>query len=185
MTVARASSPPLPELGAVGLPDAPEEGEWFEALAQALADEGVEEELCKVGGAVLRLVFRSRPGTRRPSRLFGDVAAAKRAEEEVARRFDLPPGWVDAAVRRLVADDTTLFDTPQLRVFAPPPDYLLAMKCAALRFAPDSNTDSDLRYLLMYLGVSSPEQAMRVVDRYLSPQHRPADLADRVAALLP
>ena len=180
------TSPPLiPALGAADLPDASEERDWFRALARALGDEGVEEELCKVGGAVLRLVFRGAPGTRRPDRLFGDVAASKRAEDVVATRFDLPAGWVDAAVRRHLADPTVVFESPELTVYAPPPDYLLAMKCAALRFAPDSNTESDVRYLLMYLGVTGPEQAVQLVDGYLSPQHRPADLGDRFAALLP
>ena len=183
--ISPASSPLVPALGAADLSEASQERERFQALARALGEEGVEQELCKVGGAVLRLVFRSATHTRRPDHLFGDVAAAKRAEDAVAKRFDLLSGWVDAAVRRHLADPDVVFDSPELRVYAPPPDYVLAMKCAALRFAPDSNTDSDVRYLLMYLGVSSPEQAVGVVDGYLSPQHRPSDLGDRFAALLP
>lgn len=158
--------------------------EWFDALDAALARRGLEEELSRVGGAVLRIVFQAEPDSRRPRELFGDVGPAKAAEQEVAEELDLPQDWVEVAVRSFLEDPTRLYDARALRVFIPPPDYLLALKCAALRFAPDSGTAGDVRYLLNYSGVRTPAQGMTIVDRYLSERQRPPDLESTLADLL-
>ena len=157
----------------------------FDLLADALAAEGLEEEVCKVGGAVLRVVFRAAPGTRRPRALFGDLARAKAAEERVGERAGLPGDWLEPDVRGYLYEDHVIYDRGTLRIYVPPPDYLLAMKCAALRFAPDSSTESEIRYLLTFLGLRTPERAMDLIGSYLTPRQRPADLRERIEALLP
>lgn len=158
--------------------------EWFDALSDALGRHGVEEELCRVGGAVLRLVFQLDPGTRRPRALFGDVGRAKAAQAEVAGELGLSADWVERAARSFLEDPTRLYHGEALRVFVPPPDYVLALKCAALRFAPDSDTAGDVRYLLTYSGVRTPAQGIAIVDRYLTERQRPPDLEDTLARLL-
>lgn len=158
--------------------------EWFDALSDALGRHGVEEELCRVGGAVLRLVFQGEPGSRRPRAIFGDVSRAKAAQGEVAEELGLSEDWVERAARSFLEDPSRLYHGEALRVFVPPPDYVLALKCAALRFAPDSDTAGDVRYLLTYSGVRTPAQGMAIVDRYLNERQRPPDLEDTLAALL-
>lgn len=158
--------------------------EWFDALSAALVRQGVEQELCRVGGAVLRLVFQGDPHTRRPRALFGDVGRAKAADREVAEELGLPLDWVERAARSFLEDPARFYHGEALRIYVPPPDYVLALKCAALRFAPDSDTAGDVRYLLTYSGVRAPADGMAIVDRYLNERQRPPDLEDTLAALL-
>ena len=58
------------------------------------------------------------------------------------------------------------------------------MRCAALAFAPGRDPEDDIRYLLRYIGVGDAEEAAALVDRYLNPRQRPADLETRLAKLL-
>jgi len=53
-----------------------------------------------------------------------------------------------------------------LRVFVARPEYLLAMKCAALRLGAEFHDVDDVRYLLRYLNIETSEQAMTIVTRY-------------------
>lgn len=60
-----------------------------------------------------------------------------------------------------------------LRVFVARPEYLLAMKCAALRLGEEFHDLDDVRYLLRYLDISSSEEALAVVARYFDDEHLP------------
>lgn len=173
-------------------PDAsPEVAAWtrrrWALLGEALTEEGVAAELCVVGGAVMRLTFAAEPRTRRPRALFASPDAVDRAARRVAEDTGLPPDWLNTAVRDYVGtapDSATAYESESLRVFAAPPDYVLAMKCCSLAFLPAATTESDIRYLLRLLDLHSPDQAMRVIDRYLGPRQRPADLETRLGHLL-
>lgn len=169
----------------------PEVSAWtlrrWALLGEALGEEGVAAELCVVGGAVMHLAFTAEPGTRRPSALFAPPDAVDRAAGRVARDAGLPSDWLNPAVRDYIGtspDSAVAYEGENLRVFAAPPDYVLAMKCASLAFAPATSTEGDIRYLLRFLELRSALRAMEVVDRYLSPRHRPDDLEDRLGRLL-
>jgi hypothetical protein len=152
-----------------------------------LAVQGVDVELCVVGGAVLGLAFEAEPGTRRPGAVLADhevaLAARRRAAEEGGVTLDR----LQSAARDLAgghAGGIGSFEGDALRVLPAPPDYVLAMKCLALSFAPDDGTDDDIRYLLRFMGLYRLDQAMVAVDRYLNPRQRPADLEIRMERLL-
>lgn len=154
---------------------------------EGLARDNVDVELCVVGGAVLALTFPHAPQTRRPEGLFASGEASLRARRRAAEASGVALDRLEDAARRLVGggpDGPTTFEGERLRVLAPPADYLLAMKCAALRFGPDSSVGDDIRYLLRYLGVREPHAALDAVSPYLGPRQRPEDLEAKLAAIL-
>ena len=53
-----------------------------------------------------------------------------------------------------------------LRVFTARPEYLLAMKCAALRLGEAFHDLDDVRFLLRYLNITTTADAMAIVTRY-------------------
>jgi hypothetical protein len=53
-----------------------------------------------------------------------------------------------------------------LKVFTVKPQYLLAMKCLAMRIGPEFHDESDVRYLLRYLNIESYDKAIEVLAKY-------------------
>lgn len=164
----------------------------FTLLDRELAAAGLDAEVCVVGGAVMRLAFVAAPPTRRPSAMFARPAALEDAESRIAARLDLPSNWVNSSVRAylgLSGSTSAMLEGDHLRVFAAAPDYMLAMKVAALELAPDADQnpaiEADIRYLLRFLEARSADDAMVLLNRYLNERQRPLDLEDRLAAMLP
>ncbi len=46
------------------------------------------------------------------------------------------------------------------------PEYLLAMKCASMRLGEEFHDLDDVRYLLRYLNIDRPDDAMAIVLQY-------------------
>ncbi|MBT8489348.1 MAG: hypothetical protein HKN72_04645 [Gemmatimonadetes bacterium] len=151
---------------------------------RGLADQRIEMELCVVGGAVITLNFARAPRTRRPRALFASSGAALAARRHAAERAGVALDRLEEAARTVVTGQAAAFEGERLRVFSPPPDYVLAMKCAALRFVPEGGVEDDIRYLLRFLGVRDPAAAVDVVSGYLTPRQRPEDLESRLASLI-
>lgn len=149
-----------------------------------LAGTGIEMELCVVGGAVIAFAFARVPGTRRPRSLFATADEALEARRHAAARSGVALDRLEEAARAVVAGPSALFEGERLRVFSPPPDYVLAMKCAALEFAPDGSVEQDIQYLLRFLGLRDAATAVDVVSAYLNPRQRPGDLESRLAAMI-
>jgi hypothetical protein len=60
----------------------------------------------------------------------------RRAAQRVGDREGLPPGWLNDAVKGFFSQAgrfEVYEEMSHLRVFAPHPEYLLAMKCLAMR----------------------------------------------------
>jgi uncharacterized protein (DUF1778 family) len=171
---------------------APDVDAGLDALSRELQAADVEAELCVVGGAVLTLTFHARPRSRRPDALFAPLSTMDDLTRRITEQSDLGPHWLPEAAKRLVEQPGIggrFHERAGLRVFAAPPGYVLAMKCAHMRFVKtndleDAAIGADVRYLLRYLGLRSPADAMDYVARYLTERQHPPDLSERVAALL-
>jgi hypothetical protein len=57
-------------------------------------------------------------------------------------------------------------ELPNLRVFVARPEYLLAMKCAAMRLGEEFHDLDDVRYLLRWLNIERVDDALAIVTRY-------------------
>jgi hypothetical protein len=126
----------------------------------------VKGEVCLYGGAVMCLVFDARPATKDVDAIFEPTAEMRRAVARVAEARGLADDWLNDAVKGYVVPHAQriLFDFPNLKVFVPEPDYLLAMKALASRAeAPDR---SDIELLIKLLGIKKPEEVFSILEKY-------------------
>lgn len=143
--------------------------ELFGLLNEELASDETEGELYLVGGAVMCLALGARSATRDVDALFRPARAIREAAARVAERAGVPSTWLNDAVKGFLSprgDFDPYLELSNLRVFTARPDYLLAMKCAAMRIGAEFHDLEDVRYLLRYLNISRAAEALDIVARY-------------------
>ena len=134
-----------------------------------MAAEGSEGEVYLVGGAVMCLVLEARSATRDLDALFRPTKLIREAAARIAVREGVPAGWLNDAVKGFLSpggEFDAFLELPNLKVFVARPEYLLAMKCAAMRLGAEFHDLEDVRYLLRYLNIESAEDAVRIVTGY-------------------
>lgn len=160
----------------------------FHLLDEELATLGVTGELYLVGGAVICMVLQARPSTRDVDALFQPTAQMRIAAARVAARAGVPDTWLNDAVKAFLsprADFDPYLELDHLRVFTAVPEYLLAMKCAAMRLGAEFHDLDDVRYLLRYLNITSAAKALEIVTRYYDADILPAKARLALEELLP
>ena len=141
----------------------------LKALNEELARDNVKGEIFLAGGAVMCLVFRAREATKDIDALFLPAAELRRASHRVADRENLPQDWLNDAVKGFfsTAGRFEVFASlSHLQIFAPHPEYLLAMKCLAMRLGEEFQDRSDVKLLLGILGLHTLDEAEAVLSRY-------------------
>lgn len=135
-------------------------------LNDELSAVAVKGEICLYGGAVMCLAFKARPATKDVGAIFEPVKEIRAAAARVGERYDLPIGWLNFGVKMFVVQHPKqiLFDFPNLKVFLPEADYLLAMKVLAAR-ADTSDTD-DIEFLLDKLNLTATDEVLKVVREF-------------------
>jgi hypothetical protein len=160
----------------------------FELLDAELAGDEVEGEVYVVGGAVMCLVFDARPATRDVDALFRPVRLLREAAARVAARSGVSGHWLNDAVKGFLSargDFDSYLEMPHLRVFVARAEYLLAMKCAAMRLGAEFHDLDDVRYLLRWLNISTVDQALEVIVRYFDERQLPPKTRFALEELLP
>ena len=153
----------------------------LQRLSERLAERGVRGELCLLGGTVMVLAFRSRASTKDVDAIFQPSSVIREAAAEVGEELNLPKDWLNDGAKGFISErhEVEAGDLPQfdaLRVTAPTPEYMLAMKCFAARLpaGPDEKGDEeDIRFLVRQLGLTSADQAFEIVTRYYPPERIP------------
>jgi predicted nucleotidyltransferase len=160
----------------------------FEMLDAELAAGDVEGELYVVGGAVMCLALDAREATRDVDAFFRPARLVREAAARVAARAGVLPTWLNDAVKGYLGTHgvyDSYLELPHLRVFVARPEYLLAMKCAAMRLGEEFHDLDDVRYLLRYLNVSTSRDALAIVLRYFDEEQIPAKTRFVLEELLP
>ena len=97
------------------------------------------------------------------------------AAASVAEEIDLPPGWLNDAVKGFLAGDdpaaAPVLDLPGLRCLAASPETLLALKVLAHRIGED---EEDLRLLARELGLEHADQVLPAAERTFGDRLDPA-----------
>lgn len=148
----------------------------FELLNEELGRSGVRGELYLVGGAVMCLVFDARPSTRDVDALFRPTSELREAAARVALHADVPADWLNDGVKGFLSPRGKFdpyLDLPHLAVFTAQPEYLLALKCAAMRIGAGFRDEADVRFLLRALNIERYEDAVEVVLRYFDEDRIP------------
>lgn len=141
----------------------------FALLDRELAARAVKGELFLVGGAVMCLALDARDSTRDIDAFFRPAREVREAAARVALATGVQTSWLNDAVKSFLSprgEFDAFLELSHLRVFVARPEYLLAMKCAAMRLGAEFHDLDDVRYLLRYLNVATSEQAMNIVTRY-------------------
>ena len=151
-------------------------------LSELLGERGATGEVCLLGGTVMVLAFNARASTKDVDAIFQPAQMIRELARIVQRELDLPENWINDGAKGFVSPrhEASEGDLPQfehLRLLAPPPAYLLAMKCMASRIAADPEHGGDVRdiaFLVRHLGLTAPEQAMAIVAGYYPEARIPA-----------
>lgn len=159
----------------------------FARLDEELGRRGVLAELCTSGGALFMLAFDAHPPTRNVTALFQPLERLEEAIGVVTASEGRPPRWPAEEARACVGVSAMLdgfLELPNLRVYEARPEYLLAMKCAALRTGVTPTARDDIRHLVRSLNLLAVDDALGVVERYFTPRQLPDSVRDVLAGAL-
>lgn len=135
------------------------------AVGRRLEDRGVTGEMYVVGGAAIALAFDERRSTRDIDAVFEPKATIYEAAAEVASEFELPPGWLNDAVKGFLAgpdpEAVPVLEVPGLRCQAASPRVLLALKVLAHRVGED---EEDVLLLARALDLDRADEVLTVAE---------------------
>lgn len=140
--------------------------QYLREINDELALLDVKGEICLYGGAVMCLVFKARPATKDIDAIFEPVKYIRSAVRKITERHNLPLDWLNFAVKMFVVEHEKdlLLDLPNLKVFVPAAEYLLAMKVLAAR--PESFDLEDIRFLVDKLELKTVSEVLDLVANY-------------------
>ena len=126
----------------------------------------IKGEVSLYGGAVMVLAFKARIATKDVDAIFHPTAEIRSAAKLIAERHGLVESWLNDGVKGYVVEHSRkiLFQLPNLTVFIPEPDYLLAMKALAARA--DTEDESDVLTLVRSLGLTSADEVFTIIEKY-------------------
>jgi hypothetical protein len=126
----------------------------------------IKGEVSLYGGAVMVLAFKARIATKDVDAIFHPASEIRAAAIRIAHRHGLTESWLNDGVKGYVVEHSRriLFNMPNLTVFIPEPDYLLAMKALAARA--DTEDESDVLELIRTLDIRSAEDVLSIVEKY-------------------
>jgi len=148
----------------------------FALLENELAVEQIVGEVYLVGGAVMCLALDARDSTNDVDAFFRPTRAVREVAARVAVKAGVQDTWLNDAVKGFLSprgDFTEFLELPHLRLFVARPEYLLAMKCMALRLGEAFHDLDDVRFLLRYLNITTLADALRIVTSYFDESQLP------------
>lgn len=160
----------------------------FGLLNEELRRSGTEGELFLVGGAVMCLAYAARPSTQDVDALFRPARQVREAAARVAVHAGVHADWLNDGVKGFLSEHgefRSFLELDHLRVMVAQPEYLLAMKCLALRIGAESHDEDDVRYLLRRLDIRAYEQAVAVITRFYPLERFPQKTLYALGELLP
>ncbi len=111
--------------------------EWLNALLQARGEIG--EVGIVVGGALICLAYNARAATKDVAGIFEPTSIIRELAKQIAESESLPPDWLNDSAQGFIMPEFSkqkVLPLSNLRVRAPEPRYMLAMKCISARWDP-------------------------------------------------
>ncbi|HUY82943.1 MAG TPA: hypothetical protein VMU86_00085 [Steroidobacteraceae bacterium] len=141
----------------------------FALLNDELRGAGSVGEIFLVGGAVMCLAYAARPSTRDVDAYFRPTATVREAAVRAAVKAGIDSHWLNDAAKGFLSERgefAPCIELDHLRVMVAQPEYLLAMKCLAMRIGLEFHDEEDVRFLLRLLAIRSYEHAIRIITKY-------------------
>jgi hypothetical protein len=160
----------------------------FELLNEELGRAGTVGELFVVGGAVMCLAYSARRSSQDVDATFRPPTQVREAAARVAARAKVKPDWLNDAVKGFISaqgDFAPFLELDHLRIMMAQPEYLLAMKCLALRIGAEFHDEDDVRFLLRLLEVRAYESALAIITKYYPLERFAQKTLYALAELLP
>ena len=147
-------------------------------LNDELRQGGITGEICIVGGAAMVLAFGNRASTRDIDALVMAPASVRAAAARVAEANGLPANWLNDGAKGFASglpiEVKELLRFSNLRIVAPPPAYILAMKCITARVGLDEHDKEDALFLIRLLGLRDSRAVLGLVSQYYEAERIPA-----------
>jgi hypothetical protein len=139
---------------------------YLKQLNEKLGLTGVKGEICLYGGAVMCLVYNARPSTKDVDAIFEPAQTLREAVRTVAQENHLTEDWLNDSVKGFVVNHNQriLFNWPNLKIYVPEADYLLAMKTLASRV--DTRDKKDIQFLIKHMGIKKAETVFEILEEY-------------------
>ncbi len=139
---------------------------YLREVNDELSLQNIVGEICIYGGAAMCLAYKARPATKDIDAVFEPVRNFRSAIRKITERYQLPFDWINFAVKIFVVEHEKeiYLDLPNLKVFVPVPEYLLAMKILAARA--ESFDLEDVKFLIQKLDLQSIDKAVNIVAKY-------------------
>ncbi len=158
------------------------------ALNEELRAAEVKGHVQLAGGAVMCLAFNARASTRDVDALFRPSVEVLDAALRVASKQKVPDTWLNDAVKGYVSDRGSFepfLELSNLKVFCASAEYMLAMKCLAMRIGEGYHDEDDIRYLVRNLGIQRYEEAKKILENYYSLEDFPKTALLALQELVP
>ena len=139
------------------------------ALNDELKTAGVKGQVQLAGGAVMCLAFNARESTRDVDAVFEPSVKVLDAALKVAEKEGVKDTWLNDGVKAYLSDCGSFepfLELSNVKVFRASAEYMLAMKCLAMRIGEGFQDEEDVRYLLRNLGITRLEHASEILGRY-------------------
>ena len=149
----------------------------LQALGELAREDNRVIDIAIYGGAAIVLAWNFRVATKDVDAVVmnaqdGEFLRAAVAKVAAAKGF--APDWLNDAVKGFLHQKQDLQELPLfsghencgIRVFTPTAEYMLAMKCMAMRLGEGSQDAADIRSLLATLKIQTLDAAMDIVARY-------------------
>jgi hypothetical protein len=160
----------------------------FELLNDELRASGTKAELFLAGGAVMCLLYNARPSTQDVDAVFQPSGEVRKAAARAAIRAGVSPDWLNDGVKDFLSaqgEFAPFLELDHLNVMVALPEYMLAMKCLAMRIGTEFHDEDDVRYLLRHLDIRSYEKAVTIITKYFPLERFPQKTLNALQELLP
>ena len=148
----------------------------FELLNDKLRVADTDGELYLVGGAVMCLAFNVRPATHDIDAYFQPSKIIREAVAKVAAETGIRTDWLNDGVKAYLSKQGQFehfLEHSHLKVWVAQAEYLLAMKCLAMRIGEEFHDLEDIQYLLRYLNIQHYHEARDIITAYYPLQRFP------------
>jgi hypothetical protein len=139
----------------------------LERLNELLKERREIGEIGLVGGVVMCLVYNTRVATKDIDAIFEPASIIRDLASRIAEAESMPPDWLNDAAKGYIVPGfqrQEVLNFSNLRVWAPEPRYMLAMKCISARW--DTSDKDDVVFLIKLLKLSSPTQVFNIIESY-------------------
>lgn len=139
----------------------------FGRLDRALSERGEIGEIGLVGGAVMCLVYNAREATKDVDAVFEPAGVLREIAAQIARDEGLPEDWLNDGAKGYLVPGfgrQEVLALPHLRVWAPEPRYMLAMKCISARW--DTSDRDDVIFLIRHLQIEAASTVLEIIEGY-------------------